>query len=189
MGGTKRPDSYKRPAEYIPKFLIFYPVVSLFSRHVNMMEHTPPINRLPVELLSSIFFLAICVPAGDPADGDTPGAPDFINFDGMRVIQCVDKHWRNVALDTPCLWANINVDLDMVDPPPDQDIKGFPRSGPFKPQQLEMHIKRSRSYPLDIVIDARDPDWNFEEPELVGIFLVFAFFHLLREDFCLKIQT
>jgi hypothetical protein len=168
------PVSYKRPAEFIPNFLIFYPVVPLFSRHVNMMEHTPPINRLPVELLSFIFFLVICVPADDPADGDTT---DFIG--GMKVIQCVDKRWRNVALDTPGLWANINVDIDMVDPPPAQDVKDLPRSGPFKSQQLEMHIKHSRSYPLDIVIDARDPDWNYEEPESVRFFIMHA--NLLKD--------
>lgn len=103
-----------------------------------------PIHSLPVELLSNIF-----------AHTDMP-----------LVISTVNKQWRRIALNTPALWTTLCVTAEMIQAQEDHDLSLY-TTGVFNTGHLTTYIHRSRKYPLDILIDARDPDWDFSEPEFV----------------------
>ncbi|KAI6106746.1 hypothetical protein EDD16DRAFT_1713135 [Pisolithus croceorrhizus] len=53
----------------------------------------PLIHRLPVEILSSIFHLAL--------RRTNPSRKD--------ILACVSRHWRNIILDQPSFWSKIEI--------------------------------------------------------------------------------
>ncbi|KAI6127098.1 hypothetical protein F5141DRAFT_372585 [Pisolithus sp. B1] len=53
----------------------------------------PLIHRLPVEILSSIFHLAL--------RRTNPSRKD--------ILACVSRHWRNIILDQPSFWSTIEI--------------------------------------------------------------------------------
>jgi F-box-like len=65
----------------------------------------------------------------------------------MRVSQ-VSHHWRDIAINTPSLWSSIRIHI--------------PSAGPGQLKLMELFIERSRTSPLDIVIDLTRP-WNHHE--------------------------
>jgi len=74
----------------------------------------------------------------------------------QQTLSSVNRHWRQVALSTPSVWTTACITSEDV-----QDGQLY--LGP-----LTNCLKRSGDRSLDIVIDARDPDWNFYEPECVS---------------------
>jgi F-box-like len=130
--------------------------------------YTPPIESLPVELLSYIFLLGTHT-TGDLLDADDTDRSLPFNTESIKaplVISSVNKHWRNVALNTPTLWTSLCVTAEMIHAQEDHDMSLL-TSGVFNTGHLTTYIQRSRKYPLDILIDARDQDWDFSEPESV----------------------
>ncbi|KAG5651661.1 hypothetical protein H0H81_007883 [Sphagnurus paluster] len=103
-------------------------------------SHQPPYSRLPNELLSEIFLYATCRGVDDRHEIiSTPIA-----------VSQVSTRWRNVAISTGALWGTI--------------IITFPISRGQISRALTW-LKRSRSYPLSIFLDFRDPSWDWDLPE------------------------
>ncbi|KAK2467634.1 hypothetical protein APHAL10511_000489 [Amanita phalloides] len=74
----------------------------------------------------------------------------FTLSDDPHILACVCKHWLRVARNTPRLWTRICVTtLDM--------------------RHAVASLALSKKYPLDILIDARDDEWDFSEPEVTPI--------------------
>ncbi|KAJ6467527.1 hypothetical protein C8R47DRAFT_1201133 [Mycena vitilis] len=103
-----------------------------------------PIDRLPNELLSAIFAFAIEHYCHDESTPFTI-SPTTISHTCHR--------WRQVALATGNLWTNV--------------VLTFPTSN----EQLARTVtwlSRSKTYPLDVLLDFRDPDWDWEDEETHG---------------------
>ncbi|KAI0643991.1 hypothetical protein C8Q79DRAFT_1011810 [Trametes meyenii] len=136
---------------------------------------TPSIAKLPNELLSYIFVLG--VHTSDAEDPEILGAPEGSSQEyGMEgdneddaesmcgtassatlpdVFAAVNRHWREVALGTPQLWTRICVTIgDLMQ---DEEAGLFPA--------VSRYIPRSGRRPLDVFIDARDPEWDFSESD------------------------
>lgn len=108
------------------------------------------INALPIELLSYIFTLA------------THSFPDteVVPFDAESVrtpviLSAVNHHWRTVAHSTSALWTSVCVTIGSIER----------TKNSFDTSHLSSFISLSRNRPFDILIDARDLDWDFSEPE------------------------
>lgn len=95
-----------------------------------------PIGRLPNELLSYIFFLIV----NDPAE----------NHLCTLTISHVCFQWRQVALSNGALWARIVLTFPITD---------------HKISCAKTWLLRSRTSPLDILLDVRDPEWGWEEDD------------------------
>jgi hypothetical protein len=135
---------------------------SSHGRHFGVPSttmHYRPIEKLPVELLSYIFLLGTCTTEELAQDSDRTLPFTTENIRAPLVFSSVNKHWRNIALNTPTLWTSLCVTAEMIDDQGDHCT--------FNPGHLDTYIPRSRKYPLDILIDARDQDWDFSEPESV----------------------
>ncbi|KAJ3508366.1 hypothetical protein NLJ89_g5791 [Agrocybe chaxingu] len=91
-------------------------------------------DRLPNELLVHIFSTIIEDPTEHPLFATT--------------LSHVCTRWRNVALGTGCLWARINVTFPLSD---------------IDLERTRTYLIRSGTYPLDILVDVRDPDWDWNE--------------------------
>lgn len=100
------------------------------------LRHSP-IHRLPHELLSLIFLMATH-DSYDPYEATRSPVQ----------ITHVCSRWRQIALSTGGLWTNI--------------ILTFPVST----RQLNRTVPwlgRSKASPLNILLDFRDPSWDWEE--------------------------
>ena len=152
-----------------------------------------PINNLPIELLSYIFSLST-YPTTDGFPGPNTNTteeeyrPPTITTESVQVplvLSSVNRLWRQVALNTPHLWSSLCITVELVQ----QTIyccdeRGDPSAGftstkssTISSRQLDTshitsYLALSRKYPLNILIDARDENWNFE-PECVSIFTPF----------------
>lgn len=96
---------------------------------------------LPVELLSAIFTSVVDA-SQHLAD------PHGVVFDAILApiaLTKVSKHWREVALNTSTLWTNFCITIE-------DDESGQP---------ISTYLTRSKNSSIDIMIDARDPDWDF----------------------------
>ena len=129
--------------------------------HSNL--YTPLINQLPVELLSHIFVL------GTHAVNEDSNGQECLPFNSESVetpliLSSVSRHWRDIALTTPALWTSLCITAELANSEADHDTASFAFKG-LKTGRLMTYIQRSRNYPLDILIDARDEEWDFSEPE------------------------
>lgn len=138
-------------------------------------QSSPPIHSLPVELLSYIFLLS--THDNNTEDNLPPFTTESIKI--PVVISNVDRHWRSVARNTPALWTNICVTAEMIDfsdPAEESDGDGdvalagscglsSRKQGALDTRHLTSFLALSRNFPLNILIDARDQDWDFSEPE------------------------
>ncbi|KAK0484905.1 hypothetical protein IW261DRAFT_1308759, partial [Armillaria novae-zelandiae] len=93
------------------------------------------IDKLPNELLAKIFFLA-----AKETRHDTIPAP--------FIVSQICRRWRNVALSTGDLWRFISF--------------GFPLTSTQYLRANSM-LSRSSTFPLDLLMDFRDPSWDWEE--------------------------
>ncbi|KAI0653872.1 hypothetical protein C8Q70DRAFT_1048290 [Cubamyces menziesii] len=142
------------------------------------MASQAPIERLPVELLSYIFILAAHTPDPQDIDPNTTEGQREPEGDGPcgeneneispcvlssstppDVFAAVNRHWRDVALGTPRLWTRICVTIG--------DLQHSSSDEEWLPA-VSRYVSRSRRCPLDIYIDARDPEWDFSEDDMVG---------------------
>lgn len=128
------------------------------------------VNALPIEVLSYVFTLAT------HGDGSSSNA---VPFDHSSIttpskLASVCRRWYHVARTTPALYTSISVsplDFDVLDYSTCTcPIKHEPRL--LLAEHISTYLALSRNAPLDIVIDARDPEWDFTEPGLVFIHLM-----------------
>ncbi|KDQ55415.1 hypothetical protein JAAARDRAFT_37438 [Jaapia argillacea MUCL 33604] len=134
-----------------------------------------PVNKLPVELLSYIFNLGTHskdIRLEDRDEDEDEGHLDFDPFCEVfpHTVASVNRHWRRVALSTSTIWTNVCVTIsDIVVGDGDDDgiwrTKAPARTSRLDTSRVDLQLIRSRSSPLDIIIDSRDPDWDFSEPE------------------------
>ena len=155
--------------------------------HLHRQHHcsSSPITNLPVELLSYIFSLSthateLSGPGGDVTEEHSPPT---ITTEGVQVpllLSSVNRLWRQVALGTPNLWSSLCITIELV-----QNVRSIeqdPTHSAFTTQSISRHLNTShitsylalsRKYPLSILIDARDENWNFE-PEYVVSAITFS---------------
>ncbi len=124
--------------------------------------HQSPITQLPVELLSYIFVLSAHTPDPEVREEDSQeeGSDDISpclssSSTTPDVLASVNRHWRGVALNTPRLWTRLCVTIGDV---------MYHREGPMF-SVVSRYVSRSGQCPLDIFVDARDPEWDFSESE------------------------
>ena len=67
------------------------------------MDSLSPVCRLPIEILEPIFIHCACDYHNDDSGYPTQRVPSWVN------ISYVCRHWRNVALNCPTLWAYLFV--------------------------------------------------------------------------------
>jgi hypothetical protein len=127
-----------------------------------------PIHSLPVELLSYVFTLSTHTSFVQEDDAAEPNQIDF-PFDPANMlttiaISTVSRYWREVALSTPALWTDICISTELPD---DDDEESCQLRNTMKPNsnRLLTYLARSGNAPIDILISARDPDWDFSETE------------------------
>ena len=125
-------------------------------------------HSLPVELLAHIFMLAT---HGDEETSFSPYSVSHPVFDTTSVrtpviVSCVNRFWRHVALNTPALWTSLCLTPEMI--LEDDDGENY-----LDRTFLDLFLVRSQIYPLDVLIDARDPSWNFNgtEPKYALLFM------------------
>ncbi|KAF8883817.1 hypothetical protein BD779DRAFT_810564 [Infundibulicybe gibba] len=100
------------------------------------MHYQPLIQRLPNEILGKIFLDATTLSE---------------RHAGIRLattLTHVCSRWRQLALWTSSLWGNITIT--------------FPTSREQMARTVAF-LLRSRSHPLDLLLDFRDPEWDWEE--------------------------
>lgn len=91
-------------------------------------------DHIPNEILSHIFSLLMSQPDQDPVFS--------------RTLSHVCSRWRHVSIAAGNLWARIHIFL------------------PLSERQriwTDVYLTRSTTYPLDILVDVRDPDWDWNE--------------------------
>ncbi|KDQ19245.1 hypothetical protein BOTBODRAFT_433594 [Botryobasidium botryosum FD-172 SS1] len=102
----------------------------------NQSTALVPISRLPADCISAIFLMG-CSP--EPEDEDDPDAGDPSFWAPKRPFcfsaSTVCQRWRDIALNTPRLWSNID----------------FFDAAPF--YYTELMLKRSKGCPLHIWLD------------------------------------
>ncbi|KAF9465970.1 hypothetical protein BDZ94DRAFT_1158972 [Collybia nuda] len=126
-----------------------------------------PVNRLPVELLSYIFILGTHA-TQEVLESDAERSPPFTS-QSIRtplILSSVNRHWRDIARNTPSLWTSLCITVEMIDILTDDCNNMAQPPTAFNTSHLNTYLKLSRNYPLDILIDARDQDWDFSEPEI-----------------------
>lgn len=135
---------------------------------MNYQIHHPcHINVLPVEILSYIFTLATHDTVSTNNDYkrryEVPFTHDSVTM--PTVLASVHRHWRNIALSTSTLWSSLVMSLGQVvrvkvgsDAHDERAYTTF-----LDVQRLAAHIARSRNSSVDILIDTRDPEWDFED--------------------------
>lgn len=130
-----------------------------------------PINTLPVELLSYIFVLGAHCTSDAPLDDIDP-TPQFTaeTVKTPLAFASVSRYWRRVALSTPRLWTSLCITMQMVQPHEDGPTSVDVR-------HITSYLHLSRQYPLDILIDARDYEWDFLEDEYVVDLIAMSGWH------------
>lgn len=89
-----------------------------------------PITRLPHEILTYIFEI------------------DLYSMDRPKLLSRVTRHWRDIAISSPRLWALITIEARLP------------------AETLALYLKRSAAAPLDLTIDGRTP------PDATALLLV-----------------
>ncbi len=134
-----------------------------------------PVDTLPVELLTYIFSLAS---HGIPVATEGKESPLF-DSESVKMptrLSAVNRHWRMVARNTSALWTSLCATIASIH----KTCHNGQRLSLFHTSHLSSHLSLSRNQTLDIIIDARDPDWDFSEPRYVLI--SYVFFYWLTGD-------
>jgi hypothetical protein len=138
------------------------------------------ISQLPNELLSIIFDFAVNDPKKRIDDDTQTGYhPDTYLLYVSLIAVC--KKWREIVLGMSGLFATIVIHAGfLVQREEDEEDDGADANGDEEGKDLELDtrgIERSlalsKTKPLSILIDARDPEWDFSEEEYVCLFLPF----------------
>ncbi|KAF8551261.1 hypothetical protein OG21DRAFT_1418332, partial [Imleria badia] len=110
------------------------PILRPVPRSLHARKYTSFARPMPVEVVANIFDFA-SHSSHDPITQSIS-------------LSHVCKQWRQISLSTPSLWTFIQLSL------------------PLSKSQLTRTcawILRSRNRPLDIYMDFRDPDWDWDE--------------------------
>lgn len=142
---------------------------------VDLHSHAPSgqatgINQLPTELLSCIFDLAAHWQPNE--EENTPRSNIPFNWESVKAplsFSAVCRRWRSVAHGSPSLWTRICATIGSIQTLPVPGTEDELHI--FDPSHFTTYLSLSKNYPIDILIDARDPDWDFSEPEYVFISL------------------
>ncbi|KAJ7642081.1 hypothetical protein FB45DRAFT_901762 [Roridomyces roridus] len=105
---------------------------------------TASIDRLPNEILGTVFALA-SLDTNDLHDDDNDPSTT-----PPTTLSHTSRRWRLLALATPALWTRL--------------VLTFPTSDGQLTQALTW-LARSKYAPLDILLDLRDPTWDWDNPE------------------------
>ncbi|KAJ6568823.1 hypothetical protein B0H19DRAFT_938022 [Mycena capillaripes] len=108
---------------------------------MSFAQSVAAIDVLPNEVLPSIFAFAI---ENQPTEEYTSSTVSPIT------ISHTCRRWQQIALETGSLWTNI--------------VLTFPASEK-QLTRTSIWLSRSTTYPLNILLDFRDPDWDWEEEE------------------------
>lgn len=106
------------------------------------------IHSLPNEILSYIFLNAINHNDHNNNSSDSDSGFDVAFF--PLTISHTCSRWRKVSISTGSLWTAIKLFLPCC-------------RGQFA--YLEAWLSRSKSYPLDMLLDFRDEEWNWDSEE------------------------
>ncbi|PPQ73757.1 hypothetical protein CVT24_006948 [Panaeolus cyanescens] len=107
------------------------------SRFTDGTSNTPP--KMPHSLFSLPPELIVLVFELLISDRENPMTPTSLS--------AVSRFFRTLVVGSPSLWSYLLVDAPSLS----------------HPQHLELYLRRSASHPLDILIDIRDPVWNWSE--------------------------
>lgn len=110
-----------------------------------------PIDRLPDEVLSTIFIFGLeqeAISAVQMEEGheyvfQTPGSLAF-----LKTISRICRRWRNVALDTGTLWTSIDVSCFV----PIERINAFSQRSKLCPLKIHFEFHPDQNEHLDKVI-------------------------------------
>ncbi|KAJ7444615.1 hypothetical protein B0H11DRAFT_2291182 [Mycena galericulata] len=116
------------------------------------MKSHSPIDALPVEILAYIFVLG----THEQADDECQPIFDSDSVKTPLVYASVSHLWRSVALNTPALYTSLCITPDLL-----RDIGNGEEFLDLTP--IQAYLALSRTYLLDILIDARDQDWDFQD--------------------------
>ncbi|KAF4564488.1 hypothetical protein EYR36_002424 [Pleurotus pulmonarius] len=111
--------------------------VRRISRSLALFHRPSTAQRLPAEVLSLIFA---CATHDSHERSDTLTSP--------LIVSQVCSRWRRIALSTSLLWTAITVT--------------YPYTTAQR-QRIEAWLSRSKAQPLDLLLDLRDPAWNWDE--------------------------
>ncbi|KAF5371412.1 hypothetical protein D9757_010007 [Collybiopsis confluens] len=124
---------------------------------------TVPIHSLPVELLSYILELGTHSPERSP-NGRQESLP--FNTESVRaplIFSAVCRRWRDVAQTTSSLWTSICITSGSI------RSSSVDQTSKLDLSNVIAYLSLSRKYPLNILLDARDIDWDFCEPDVPTI--------------------
>lgn len=141
------------------------------TKYILSAFPSSPIGTLPVELLSEIFSIST-LSTWDTHDlpGRSDYSPPTITSESVlvpHVLASVNRRWRAIALSQPSLWSNICVTPELLDWLSINESRDVPPPSRLNTSHITTSLSRSKNYALNILIDGRDPDWDFSEPEQV----------------------
>jgi F-box-like len=144
----------------------------MFSCDLHQFPFSSPINNLPIELLSYIFSLSSHPEEKEeehrPPEEKEEDRPPTITTESVQVpliLSNVSRLWRQVALGTPQLWSSLCITVELVEI---HERDSETETSSRLKTSLITYLSLSQKYPLDILIDARDENFNFDpEPECV----------------------
>ncbi|KIK63425.1 hypothetical protein GYMLUDRAFT_41105 [Collybiopsis luxurians FD-317 M1] len=128
-----------------------------------MRFYQTPIHTLPVELLSYIFVLGTHSPPELLTDEKEQQELLPFNTESVKtplIFSAVCRRWREVAQNSPSLWTSICVTAGSVEESSEDQTKRLNLS------HITSYLSFSKRYPLNILLDTRDIDWDFCEPEI-----------------------
>ncbi|KAJ6456554.1 hypothetical protein C8R47DRAFT_996260, partial [Mycena vitilis] len=112
-----------------------------------------PINSLPVELLAYVFVLGTHESEASKAEDECQPF-DSESVKAPLVYASVSRHWRDVALSTPALYTSLCITPELF-----REVGG---KEVLDTTGVSAYLALSRNYLVDILIDARDQDWDFD---------------------------
>ncbi|KAJ6564616.1 hypothetical protein B0H19DRAFT_80918 [Mycena capillaripes] len=127
----------------------------MFCRPQASSFPQPPINSLPVELLAYIFVLGTHEPI-NPSNSDDDC--QLFNSESVKaplIYASVSRHWRDVALNTPALYTSLCITPELFRQVGTKEI--------LDTTGIASYLALSRNYLVDILIDARDQEWDFDD--------------------------
>ncbi|KAF7369273.1 F-box domain-containing protein [Mycena venus] len=118
----------------------------------------PPIDSLPVELLAYIFVLGTHEPIHPPNSERQDDDCQPFNSESVKaplVYASVSRHWRSVALNTPALYTSLCITPELFREVGNKEV--------LDTTGISSYLALSRNYLVDILIDARDQEWDFDD--------------------------
>ncbi|KAJ7888487.1 hypothetical protein B0H13DRAFT_2666387 [Mycena leptocephala] len=109
------------------------------------------------DLLAYIFVLGTHEPINPPPEQQDDDCQPF-DSESVKtplVYASVSRHWREVALNTPALYTSLCITPELFREVGEKEV--------LDTTGISSYLALSRNYLVDILIDARDQQWNFED--------------------------